>query len=71
MALLRTLELLKAGEAANDLLYGRTTAGVASRQPTRGRRGSGASLGHIWRTWSSAGSNAHAIVRMSPANAFR
>jgi hypothetical protein len=71
MALLRTLELLKAGEAANDLLFGRTTGGIASRQPTRGTRGSGARLGHVWRTWSRAGSNEHAIVRMSPANALR
>jgi hypothetical protein len=71
VALLRTLELLKAGEAANELLYGSTTGRSSTRQPTRGTRGSGARLGQLWRTWSREGSNEHAIVRMSPANALR
>ncbi len=71
MALLRTLEMLKTGERINDLLYRRTTSVRARPQPTSGTLGSGVMLGQLWRTWSSDGSNEQAIVRMSPASAFR
>ena len=67
MALLKTLEMLQAGERAAELLYRATTR----NQPTSGTRGSAAMPGQLWRTWSSDGSKEHAIVRMSPANAFR
>ena len=72
MALLKTLEMLKAGERAIDLLYSRTTnASGRPGQRTSGTRGSAGMPGQLWRTWSSDGSNEHAIVRMSPANALR
>jgi hypothetical protein len=71
MALLRTLEMLKTGERINDLLYRRTTSVRARPQPTSGTLGSGVMPGQSWRTWSSAGSYEHAIVRMSPASALR
>ena len=72
MGLLKTLEMLKAGERANDLLYSRTTnASGRIGQRTSGTRGSAGMPGQLWRTWSSTGSYEQAIVRMSPANALR
>jgi len=72
MGLLKTLEMLMAGERANDLLYNRTTGAVdRPGQRTSGTRGSAGRPGQLWRTWSSAGSNEQAIVRTSPASAFR
>lgn len=72
MGLLKTLEMLQAGERANDLLYTRTTSASGRiGQRTSGTRGSGGMPGQLWRTWSSTGSYEQAIVRMSPANALR
>ena len=76
MALLKTLELLKAGERVNDFLERRTTERRPGWRPyrlprTSGTRGSAVMLDQLRRTWSSAGSYEQAMVLVSPARALR
>ena len=72
MSLLRTLNMLNEADRIYERRYGPAATGPrATIYITSGTRGSGLIDAHSARTRSRAGSNEHAMVRMSPASALR
>jgi hypothetical protein len=72
MGLLRVLDMLQEADRIYERRYGPAATGPrATIYMTSLTRGSGLIDSHSARTRSRAGSNEHAMVRMSPASAFR
>jgi hypothetical protein len=72
MSLLRVRNMLQEADRIYERRYGPAATGPrATIYMTSGTRGSGLMDSHSARTRSRAGSNEHAMVRMSPASALR